>query len=52
MLFFGASLTVGYGVDGKDPCDFTAQTENNDHSHARLLSDYFDAELNVLAWSG
>ena len=53
ILFIGASITVGYGVDGVAPCDFSADTENNDHSHTRLLSNIFGVdEYHVIAWSG
>ena len=46
LLVIGDSLTAAYGVDGVDPCSYSAATQNFLHSYAYL------AELTTLAWSG
>lgn len=52
FLFVGDSLTAAYGVDGEAPCVFSASTENVLDGYAGLTSQYLDAEMHVIAWSG
>jgi lysophospholipase L1-like esterase len=52
FLFFGDSVTAAYGVDGTSPCTFTPATENFLHGYATLVTNYFSAEYQTVAWSG
>lgn len=44
FLFFGDSITAGYGTDGVPPCGYTAETANNDHAYGRYVAEYYGAE--------
>ncbi|KAJ1429618.1 hypothetical protein B484DRAFT_449334 [Ochromonadaceae sp. CCMP2298] len=52
MLVIGDSISAAYGVDGDDPCTFSAQTENAAHSYASLTASAVGADLHLVAWSG
>jgi lysophospholipase L1-like esterase len=52
FLFIGDSFTAGYGVDGIPPCEFSSDTENIMHSYATLVAQTFNAQLEVVAYSG
>ena len=52
LLVFGDSVTCGYGVDGKDPCSFSAATEDTTHAYAYLVSRAVEADIDIVAWSG
>ncbi|KIA75700.1 hypothetical protein HK57_00516 [Aspergillus ustus] len=48
----GDSITVGYGLDGTNPCTNTAALENNPKTYAALAANAFDADYSAIAWSG
>lgn len=52
LLIIGDSITAAYGVDGVDPCTYSASTQNFLHSYAYLTAQALGAELTTLAWSG
>lgn len=57
VLFFGDSLTCGYGVEGTDPCPFSPDTENSKLAWAGLYCTNLksvdpQAECQTVAWSG
>lgn len=52
LLIIGDSLTAAYGVDGSDPCTYSASTQNFLHSYAYLTAQALGAELMTVAWSG
>ena len=52
LLVIGDSITAAYGVDEANPCQFSAATENEEHSYAVLVAKQVQAELHVVAWSG
>ncbi|KAL2816095.1 SGNH hydrolase-type esterase domain-containing protein [Aspergillus granulosus] len=48
----GDSITVGYGLDGTNPCTNTAALENNPKTYAALAAKALAADYSVIAWSG
>jgi lysophospholipase L1-like esterase len=48
----GDSITVGYGLDGVNPCVNTAAVENNPKTYAALAADALNADYDIIAWSG
>jgi hypothetical protein len=48
----GDSITCGYGNEGTDPCNFSAETENHYLTYGALAARMFGAELSTVAWSG
>jgi len=50
--FLGDSISCGYGILGKPPCNFTPQTEDASLTYGALLSTTFNAELHLECWSG
>jgi len=50
--FIGDSITCGYGIQGKPPCDFTSSTENNYLSYSGLVGRHFNTNYYVESWSG
>jgi lysophospholipase L1-like esterase len=52
LLFFGDSVTCGYGVDGQYPCGFSVSTESAAHSYAGRVADFLGADATMVAWSG
>ncbi|KAJ0424728.1 SGNH hydrolase-type esterase domain-containing protein [Aspergillus carlsbadensis] len=48
----GDSITVGYGLDGVNPCTNTAALENNPKTYAALAAKAVGADYSVIAWSG
>ncbi|KAL2870614.1 SGNH/GDSL hydrolase family protein [Aspergillus lucknowensis] len=50
--FIGDSITVGYGLDGTNPCTNTAALENNPKTYAALAANALGADYSVVAWSG
>ncbi|GIQ89611.1 hypothetical protein KIPB_012122, partial [Kipferlia bialata] len=52
ILWFGDSLTCGYGVLGETGCNFSPETESVLSSFCGVVSDYYDADFHAVAWSG
>lgn len=53
LEIIGDSITCGYGVHGTDPdCPFTAGTEDNLVTWGPQIARAFDAEYNLVCWSG
>ncbi len=48
----GDSITCGYGNEGTDPCNFSAETENHYLTYGALTARMFGAEISTVAWSG
>ncbi|KAL9082652.1 MAG: hypothetical protein Q9159_006260 [Coniocarpon cinnabarinum] len=48
----GDSITVGYGLDGVNPCTNTAAVEDNPLTYGALAADSLGADYHVVAWSG
>ena len=48
----GDSISVGYGVDGVNPCTNTAAVEDNPKTYGALAADALSADYSVIAWSG
>lgn len=48
----GDSISVGYGLDGSNPCANSAEVENNPETYAVLAADALDADYHIVAWSG
>jgi lysophospholipase L1-like esterase len=48
----GDSISVGYGLDGKNPCTDTALVQNNPKTYGALTAEAFSADYDVVAWSG
>ncbi|CAK7218476.1 hypothetical protein SEUCBS140593_003557 [Sporothrix eucalyptigena] len=48
----GDSITVGYGLDGTNPCTNTAAIEDNPKTYGAVAADALGADYNVVAWSG
>jgi lysophospholipase L1-like esterase len=48
----GDSISVGYGLDGKNPCTDTALVQNNPKTYGALAADALGADYSVVAWSG
>jgi hypothetical protein len=52
MMVVGDSITAAYGVDGTNPCGFSASTENVMESYATLVAKSVGATVSILPWSG
>ena len=50
--FIGDSITVGYGLDGVNPCSNSAQLENNPKTYAAVAAETLKADYSSIAWSG
>lgn len=48
----GDSITAGYGNEGVDPCNFSAETENAYQTYGAIAARTLGAELSMVAWSG
>ena len=48
----GDSITCGYGNEGTDPCNFSAETENHYLTYGALTARMFGAEISTVGWSG
>lgn len=48
----GDSISVGYGLDGTNPCANSAAVENNPKTYGALAAVALNADYNVIAWSG
>lgn len=48
----GDSITAGYGNEGTDPCNFSAETENHYITYGALAARALGAEIHAVAWSG
>ncbi|KFY80673.1 hypothetical protein V499_00501 [Pseudogymnoascus sp. VKM F-103] len=48
----GDSISVGYGLDGTNPCTNTAAVENNPKTYGALAAEQLGADYSVVAWSG
>ena len=48
----GDSITVGYGLDGINPCTNTAALEDNPLTYSSLAASSLNADYNIIAWSG
>jgi lysophospholipase L1-like esterase len=52
MEIIGDSITAGYGNEGVDPCNFSADTENHYQTYGAIAARTVGAELHTVAWSG
>ncbi|CAI6339070.1 unnamed protein product [Periconia digitata] len=50
--FVGDSITVGYGLDGVNPCTNNASVENNPKTFGALAASALQADYSMIAWSG
>ncbi|EPS26366.1 hypothetical protein POX_g09330 [Penicillium oxalicum] len=48
----GDSITVGYGLDGVNPCPNTAAVEDNPKTYEAVAANSLGADYRVVAWSG
>ena len=48
----GDSITVGYGLDGTNPCTNNAAVTDNPKTYGVLAATSLGADYNVIAWSG
>ena len=48
----GDSISVGYGLDGVNPCTNTAAVEDNPNTYGALAANAVGADYSVVAWSG
>ena len=48
----GDSISVGYGLDGTNPCTNTAALEDNPKTYAALAANALGADYRIVAWSG
>lgn len=48
----GDSISVGYGLDGTNPCTNTAAVEDNPKTYGALAATSLNADYSVIAWSG
>ncbi|KAH6634568.1 SGNH hydrolase-type esterase domain-containing protein [Chaetomium sp. MPI-SDFR-AT-0129] len=48
----GDSITVGYGLDGTNPCTNSAAVEDNPKTYGALAAAALGADYSVIAWSG
>ncbi|KAI8934687.1 hypothetical protein NX059_008378 [Plenodomus lindquistii] len=48
----GDSISVGYGLDGANPCSNSAAVENNPLTYGALAASALAADYSVVAWSG
>lgn len=48
----GDSITVGYGLDGVNPCTNNAAVENNPKTYGAVAAGILGADYSVVAWSG
>ncbi|KAM0341672.1 hypothetical protein ACHAPU_009918 [Fusarium lateritium] len=48
----GDSITVGYGLDGVNPCTNSAVLENNGKTYGAVAARALNADYSVVAWSG
>ena len=52
MIVIGDSINIGYGVEGEDPCPYSADTENVLHAYGYLTATRLSSLVHVIAWSG
>lgn len=53
MLFIGDSITAGYGIDGINGISvFNTPEQDVCKTHGYLLKEYFDADAQIVAYSG
>ncbi|HVU04616.1 MAG TPA: SGNH/GDSL hydrolase family protein [Polyangiaceae bacterium] len=48
----GDSITCGYGNEGRNPCPFTYDTENDYAAYGSVAARALDADLHTECWSG
>lgn len=48
----GDSISVGYGLDGTNPCSDSAAVQNNPKTYAALAANALNADYSAVAWSG
>lgn len=48
----GDSISVGYGLDGVNPCTNNAAVTDNPKTYGVLAANALDADYHVIAWSG
>lgn len=48
----GDSISVGYGLEGMNPCVNSAEVENNGKTYAVLAAEALDSDYSIVAWSG
>ncbi len=52
LEFIGDSLTAGYGIEGVNPCNFSAETESSYETYAAIAARGLGAEAHIVAQSG
>lgn len=52
ILAIGDSYTCGYGVEERNPCPYSVETEDVTHAYAFLLSRLIKADIHIVARSG
>ena len=52
FMVMGDSLSTGYGIEGKPPCNFTPDSENQYATFPAIVARHFNADLHVIALSG
>jgi hypothetical protein len=52
LEFIGDSLTCGYGIEGRAPCGFTAETESAYSTYAAITARNVEAAAHLIAFSG
>lgn len=50
--FIGDSVTVGFGVEGRDPCPFSSRTQAITAAFPWLVGAQLGADVRVVGWSG
>jgi hypothetical protein len=50
--YVGDSITCGYGIEGQDPCNFSADTETVYTTYAAIAARNLDASAHFIAYSG
>ena len=48
----GDSISVGYGLDGVNPCTNTAALEDSPKTYGALAANSLGADYSIVAWSG
>ncbi|KAM7217091.1 SGNH hydrolase-type esterase domain containing protein [Rhypophila decipiens] len=48
----GDSISVGYGLDGTNPCPDSAAVQNNPKTYGAITAGILGADYSVVAWSG
>ncbi|KJE92133.1 hypothetical protein CAOG_03151 [Capsaspora owczarzaki ATCC 30864] len=52
LVFYGDSITCGYGIDGNTPCPWSYDTQDVYATYEGVISREFNADVYIQAWSG